>query len=150
MTIDIDIAEDYLALVSAERLEAAALATLAYEAAVGDITLVITNDDEIADLNQRFLGHEGPTDVLSFPAGAAEDDGFALPPGFAPYLGDIVIAYPYAARQAQERGMAIADDLNLLVVHGVLHLLGYDHAEAADEAAMWAQQDAILAALRLA
>jgi probable rRNA maturation factor len=63
------------------------------------------------------------------------------------YLGDIVIACPYAARQAAALDRTLREELRLLVVHGVLHLLGYDHASAEEEAAMWARQRAILARL---
>ncbi|MCO6449394.1 MAG: rRNA maturation RNase YbeY [Caldilineales bacterium] len=148
MAIELDIDDEFEALVSSPRLERAINRALEYEQIEGDITVVVTNDAEIAELNQRFLGHSGPTDVLSFPAFTDEEHKFSLPPGFAPYLGDIVIAYPYSARQAEERGGAIADELDLLVVHGVLHLLGYDHAETEEEAVMWARQEAILASLR--
>lgn len=147
MTIEIDIAAPYQALVSPARLTAALQAALAHTGAAGDITLVVTGDAEIADLNRRFLGGDGPTDVLSFPA-QGEDD-FVTPPGQPPYLGDIVIAYPYAAHQAAAQGQALAAELDLLAVHGALHLLGFDHAEAAEKALMWAHQDAILAQIRL-
>ncbi len=142
MTIAIDIAPPFQSLVSAERLVATAQAALDHLRAQGDLTLVVVEDAEIADLNRRFLGGEGPTDVLSFPA-QGEDD-FVTPPDLAPYLGDIIIAYPYAARQAAAQGHAVAAELDLLVVHGVLHLLGFDHADEAEKKHMWAQQDAIL------
>lgn len=65
----------------------------------------------------------------------------------ANYLGDIIIALPYTRRQAATLGRRLRDELRLLTVHGVLHLLGYDHAEPDEEASMWARQDAILAQL---
>lgn len=144
MTVEIDITRPYRRLVSKARLQAAVTATLEHEGAHGDVTLVITDDEAIAELNQRFLGNEGPTDVLSFPSQSSPAEGFALPPGAPVYLGDIVIAYPYAARQAEQQGHAIADEIDLLAVHGTLHLLGHDHAEAAEEAAMWARQATIV------
>ncbi len=147
MTITIDVARPYVKLVSEPRLQAALAAVLAFEQAAGDITLVVTNDEAIADLNHRFLGVEGPTDVLSFPAQDEADSPFALPPDLPPYLGDIVIAYPYTARQAEQLGHPIQDEMDLLAVHGALHLLGYDHDEPGAEAAMWARQDAILSTL---
>ena len=65
----------------------------------------------------------------------------------AAYLGDIVIALPFTRRQAAALNRPLIDELRLLAVHGVLHLLGYDHAEPEEEAVMWAKQDAILAGL---
>lgn len=108
-----------------------------------ELTVVIVTDAEIADLNEQFRGVDAPTDVLSFPADA--------PPirieGEPHYWGDIVIAYPYAAEQAQREGHTLMDSLRLLVVHGTLHLLGYDHDSAEQRAAMWAAQADSLRAL---
>lgn len=147
MSIAIDIEEPFAKLVAAERLQAALIAALAFEQASGDVTLLVTDDATIADLNHRFLGVEGPTDVLSFPAQDEPDSPFTLPPDFEPYLGDIVIAYPYTAHQAEELGRRVDDEMELLAVHGALHLLGYDHDDPAEEAGMWARQDAILRTL---
>jgi len=86
------------------------------------------------------------TDVSAYGAqGGAE--GFVEAPGAPPHLGDVVIAYPRAATQARVAGHAVAEELRLLVIHGTLHLLGYDHATPTQEATMWARQDAIRAAL---
>jgi len=84
MTIEIDIDEAYLPLVSPHRLSKAVQAVLDAESAVGDVTVFITDDDAVAELNQRFLGIDGATDVLSFPA-QGEESNFVLPPdlGFA-------------------------------------------------------------------
>ena len=144
MSIAIDVGEPFAKLVAAERLQAALTAALAFEQASGDVTLLVTDDATIADLNRRFLGVEGPTDVLSFPARDEPDSPFTLPPDLDPYLGDIVIAYPYTAHQAEELGRRVDDEMELLAVHGALHLLGYDHDDPAAEAGMWARQDAIL------
>lgn len=111
-----------------------------------EVTLVVTGDEAVADLNRRYRGIDGPTDVLSFAAQEATP-GFVSAPEMARYLGDIVIALPFVKRQAAELGRSLADELRLLSVHGVLHLLGYDHAEPGEEKAMWARQDAILAGL---
>ncbi len=123
------------------RVIAAALA--AEDQGDAEVTLVITEDDALAALNLEYRNIEGPTDVLSFPA-REPTPGFVTAPGADAYLGDIIIAFPYARRQAAELGHPLADELRLLAVHGALHLLGYDHAEPAEEAAMWARQDAIL------
>jgi probable rRNA maturation factor len=107
------------------------------------VTVVIANDDEVRRLNAQFRGVDAPTDILSFPAEALPDEI----EGEVPYLGDLIIAYPYASRQAQEAGHALDDDLVLLAIHGTLHLLGYDHDNATNQEAMWAEQaEALVAA----
>jgi probable rRNA maturation factor len=148
MTITIEVPEAYQSLVDVELLQQAVRCVLAAERTEGDVTVKITDDDEVAALNQQFLGKEGPTDVLSFPAGP-DDEAFVLPPEEAqtPYLGDILIALPYTQRQAQRAGRALQDELALLAVHGALHLMGYDHATPAEKAEMWDRQNAILSGL---
>ncbi len=145
--IVVEIAEPYLAEVDAGDLaRVLALALVAEGYPEGELTLVITTDEEVAELNQQYRGVDGPTDVLSFPA-QEPTPGFVSAPEMAAYLGDVVIALPYTRRQAAELGRPLRDELRLLAVHGALHLLGYDHADPAEEAAMWARQDAILAAV---
>jgi probable rRNA maturation factor len=147
MMIEILIDEPFQSPALAKLLEKAIAATLAAENAQGDVTLVVGDDEAITELNQRFLGNPGPTDVLSFPAQPTAD-AFVPAPVAEPYLGDIVIAYPYAAAQAARYGRAVAAELALLAVHGTLHLLGYDHAEPEEKATMWARQDAILESMQ--
>lgn len=106
-----------------------------------DLSIVITGDDQLQQLNRQFLGIDAPTDVLSFPAD--EDD----PDSGVRYLGDVLISYPRAAAQAASGGQPLQDELQLLVVHGVLHLLGYDHAEPAERAHMWEVQAQALESL---
>ncbi len=103
-----------------------------------DVTLVITGDEQVCQLNHQFLGIDAPTDVLSFPANEVDPES-----GHA-YLGDILIAYPYVRAQAETAGHALGDELQLLVVHGMLHLLGYDHGTEAERTRMWAAQSEIL------
>lgn len=145
ITVDVD--EPFAAEADAADLARAIAATLRAEGHLdGEVTLVITDDAAVAELNRQYRGVEGPTDVLSF--GAQEDTpGFVTAPEMAAYLGDILIALPFTRRQAADLGRLLRDELRLLAVHGTLHLLGYDHAEPAEEAAMWAKQDAILAGL---
>jgi len=113
------------------------------------LSLVLTGDDEIAALNREFRGIDAPTDVLSFPAyddpgGAASDpEGPPLP------LGDIVVSLPRAMEQAARYGHSREREFGFLLVHGLLHLLGYDHETAAEAAAMEARQEAVLASLGL-
>ena len=94
-----------------------------------ELSLIVTDDEAIRELNRRFRGVEAPTDVLAF--GAGEEEHFVSAPESPPYLGDVVISYQRALAQATELGHAVAEELKLLVIHGILHLLGYDHQEKA-------------------
>ena len=113
------------------------LVALAREALVGEgapnseLSVSFVNEDEMADLHLRYLNEEGPTDVLSFP----QDDDASEGPRL---LGDVVIAPSVAARNQPDDPAA---ELRLLLVHGILHLLGHDHDDEAERAAMWARQD---------
>jgi probable rRNA maturation factor len=145
--IIVEVDEPYAAEVNANDLVRVIEATLLAEGrSEGEVTLLITDDETVAAYNQQYRGVEGPTDVLSF---AAQEPtlGFVSAPEMAVYLGDIVIALPFTRRQAVALNRLLIDELRLLTVHGVLHLLGYDHAEPEEEAIMWAKQDAILAGL---
>lgn len=142
--IVVEVAEPYLAEVDAADLTRTLIHALQVEGRPeAELTLVISDDQEVTALNRQYRGVEGPTDVLSFPA-QDPTPGFVSAPEMASYLGDIVIALPFTQRQAAELGRPLRDELRLLAVHGLLHLLGYDHAEPEEEAAMWARQDAIL------
>ena len=117
-----------------------------------ELALWFVDEDEIAILNEQHLGEHGPTDVLSFPLDAFDDEPLAL--DMPLLLGDIFICPSVAARNAPDHpgthtpmhGGSFEDELALLVVHGVLHILGYDHAETVDEASMRARERALLAA----
>jgi probable rRNA maturation factor len=131
---------DYDAIGEDGLLEQAAQGALeqAGKASGADLTIVVTDDEQIQDLNRQFLGIDAPTDVLSFPSDEPDPDSGAI------YLGDVILSFPRALAQAGAGGHSVRDELQLLVVHGVLHLLGYDHAEDADKAEMWALQAEIL------
>ncbi len=118
------------------------------------ITVVITDDDAVRILNQKYREVDASTDILSFPADPMPE----LPDDLEidldeeesqAYLGDLIIAYPYTRHQAEEAGHALDDELALLVVHGTLHLLGYDHDTPENEAEMWETQAEVLAALNI-
>jgi probable rRNA maturation factor len=131
----------------AERLQRVASTVLRREGHSGELALVLTDDESIQELNRDFLGEDAPTDVLSF--SAQEDAGpFVAAPEAGGYLGDVIISYPRAVQQAKEQGHSLEQELNLLIVHGILHLLGYDHAAEQDKAIMWSRQETILATLR--
>lgn len=138
--------------VEVERWRSLAEATLAAEGVTQDAELSVQFVEEaaIATLNEQFLGHEGPTDVLSFPI--EDDPGRALAgPGAgkgaeAPLLlGDVVIAPEVAWRNAPEHAGTYEDELALLLVHGILHLLGHDHEMEEEAEAMEARERALLA-----
>lgn len=142
--ISIQVDEPFAAEVNAADLAQVIAAALASEGrADAEVTLVVTDDEAVAALNQQYRGVDGPTDVLSFPA-QEPTPGFVSAPEADAYLGDIIIALPFTRRQAAELGRPLAAELRLLAAHGVLHLVGYDHAEPDEEAVMWARQDAIL------
>jgi probable rRNA maturation factor len=130
--------------VTPELIERAALAVLAQRSAAGDLSIVLTNDAQLRQLNRDYLGIDAPTDVLSFPASEMD------PETGAKYLGDVLVSIPRAEGQAQTAGHPLEAELQLLVVHGVLHLLGYDHAEPEDKAKMWAVQAQVLESIGLA
>ncbi|MQF48513.1 rRNA maturation RNase YbeY [SAR202 cluster bacterium AC-647-N09_OGT_505m] len=114
------------------------------------VSLVIADDETVHNLNMEYRGLDETTDVLAFPLWTSTEsanlnaDGFFLPPEETAPLGEIVISYPQAARQAQEGKRPIRAEMALLIVHGVLHLLGYDHANPRQESHMWARQDEVL------
>ncbi len=148
--IELQIDPAYQERAPVQRLHQAIAATLRHGAAENaELTLVIADDTLLAQLNRDYRGIDAPTDVLSF---AAHDESesqelFVTAPEALNYLGDVIISFPTAERQAAAAGQSVADELCLLAVHGVLHLLGYDHASPEEEADMWARQAQILASL---
>jgi probable rRNA maturation factor len=114
-----------------------------------ELGVVISDDATVRELNRRYLGVDEPTDVLSFGLGEVDDAPFALPPGEAAPLGEVIISYPTAVWQAEEQGHSVEAEVAHLLVHGVLHLLGYDHLEAEDERVMRRREEEILADMDL-
>jgi probable rRNA maturation factor len=139
--IFVDISESFTEKVESSLIKRTVKTTLVHLSVSEDASLsvVITDDQQIRELNRKYRKIDSPTDVLSFPAGYVDpEDGKT-------YLGDVVISYPKAVIQAERRGHSIDGELQLLVVHGTLHLLGYDHAKPDDKASMWSLQGEILA-----
>ncbi|HEY4711165.1 MAG TPA: rRNA maturation RNase YbeY [Dehalococcoidia bacterium] len=102
-----------------------------------EVSLVFTDSETVRQLNRDYRGVDEPTDVLAFsmlPQKGA--DSFALPPDGVTRLGEVIISYPQAVAQAKEQGHSPERELALLVVHGILHLLGYDHEEPEEESKM--------------
>jgi probable rRNA maturation factor len=132
--------------VDAGEVERLATAVLEAEGvgANASLSVVIVDDAEIHALNRQFRGVDAPTDVLAF-ADDAPDPRFVDGSAQEPYLGDVIVSYSRACLQAAEQGHDVTVELRLLIVHGVLHLLGHDHATPSEKREMWARQDAILA-----
>ena len=129
----------------------------------GQVSLLITDDETVKELNRDYRGLDETTDVLSFSANhagpwegedfpvpdpASSDDSpfdFVLPPDELSPIGEVIISYPQTQRQAWERKEPVERELALLIIHGVLHLVGYDHQEPDDTVAMQAREQAALA-----
>lgn len=143
MTVFLESSTDYLQKFDQIQLENIALATLRHQGLTAntDLTVVIADDTRLQQLNRDFLGNDKPTDVLSFPAGHVDPDTKRN------YLGDVIISFPAASRQAGEAGHTVSSEIYLLVVHGILHLLGHDHMQPEEKSKMWLAQDEILETL---
>ena len=115
----------------------------------GELAIVLTDDSAIRALNRDWRGKDTATNVLSFPAPIHSRRGNAPPPGRPHLMGDIVIAYETAAREARAEGRPFQHHLAHLAVHGFLHLLGHDHASDAEADAMEALEIAVLARLEV-
>ena len=150
--VDVQVAEALQpAVIDTVLIERAVRTTLtqqAYPQPV-DVSIYVTTAEEIQQLNRDFRAKDAPTDVLSF-ADDGADSPFVLPPDMPRYLGDVAISWPHVVAQAAEYGHSDARELAFLTVHGVLHLLGYDHERDAEaDAEMRALQDIIMTLLEL-
>jgi probable rRNA maturation factor len=128
-----------------EVAENAALQALKHQSAPEntDLTIVLTDDNQLHELNRQWMDVDAPTDVLSFPSDEID------PESNNRYLGDVLISVERAAEQAKASGHALEAEVQLLVVHGVLHLMGHDHADMDEKARMWKAQSEILTVLGL-
>jgi probable rRNA maturation factor len=126
-------------------LEQSAFAALQYVGvqADADLSIIISDDAYLHELNLKFREVDSPTDVLAFPSGEIDIDTGRK------YLGDVILSCTRAQAQAQAAGHALESELQLLVVHGVLHLLGYDHTDEESKDRMWTAQGEILERLGL-
>jgi len=124
-----------------DRWERLAERVLVAEGVEGELTLTFIDEADIAELNAEHMGKSGPTDVLSFPLDDHEHGGDAEPPpGVPTLLGDIVISPAVADAQYADHAGTFDDEIALLVVHGILHILGHDHADAAEAEVMRASE----------
>jgi probable rRNA maturation factor len=140
--LKISLEENWLQRIAVRTLEAEGILSPA------EMGLVITDSKTIQKLNRTYRREDKPTDVLAFhmiPGTSQESElRFVGPPDGVHHLGEVVISYPQAVQQAQEQGHGIAQELALLIVHGVLHLLGYDHELPEEEQQMKARENEIL------
>jgi probable rRNA maturation factor len=149
---------------SGEAVDEAALAGLARHVLdemrvhpLAELSLLLVDEPAMTELHVRWMGEQGPTDVLAFPmdelrppqpGGSHAEHGGSEPPGIPGLLGDVVICPQVAAAQARRARHSVTDEIDLLAAHGILHLLGYDHADAQEHAAMFGLQDRLLASWR--
>jgi len=159
--IGIHVLDDFVDLVNEVDLTKAVVAALVASSAEdgASVSIVIAGDELVRELNDTHRGLDEHTDVLAFSfthegdyygeerPSAADDQGFVLPPGESEPLGEVIVSYPQAQRQAESAGHSLDQELTVLLIHGVLHLLGHDHMEPGDEAIMKPLEAQALAAL---
>ena len=109
-----------------------------------ELGLVITSQERVQQLNKSYRGKDEPTDVLAFYMTSAAGEAFVAPPDGVRHLGEVIISYPQAVIQAKEHQHSIKKELTILIIHGVLHLLGYDHEEPELERRMRGREADIL------
>lgn len=141
--ITIDNQQNFLESPLLERAALYTLELIAPEKIDADMTIVLTDDQQLHELNKEFLDVDSPTDVLSFPASETDPETGTV------YLGDILISIPRATQQAESAGHPLEAEVQLLTVHGTLHLLGFDHASDEEKSLMWSKQAEVLQRLGL-
>ena len=114
-----------------------------------ELGLVIANQERVQELNRSYRGDDRPTDVLAFYMKSVEE-AFVAPPDGVLHLGEVIISYPQAVIQAREHQHSLKKEIAILIIHGVLHLLGYDHAKPKPERQMRAREAEILNCIEVA
>jgi probable rRNA maturation factor len=152
LQLSIHVEKPFVNLVDKGWLRWAVKLTLAQSGTTSDIelSLVIAGDDTVHELNKNYRGVDRTTDVIAFAlsqANGKEADRFVMPPDDSIHLGEVIVSYPQAKRQANEHYHSIEHELALLVTHGVLHLLGYDHELPEDKKEMRALEAKVLSAI---
>ncbi len=139
----VSIDEPYVSVVDADWIEGAARRVLEAEGiAAAELGVLVTSDEAVRRLNREYAGEDEVTDVLSF--SLQEGEGFVAAPDGVVRLGEVIIAYPSAVRQAASAGRPAAVEVAHLLIHGILHLLGYDHGEPEEERRMRAKEESLL------
>jgi probable rRNA maturation factor len=113
--------------------------------ALVELGIVVTDEATLRRLNREYAGEDEATDVLSF--SLTEGEPFVAPADGVLRLGEVIVAYPVAVRQAAQQGHSVEREVAHLLAHGILHLLGYDHAEPEEERVMRAKEESLLAAI---
>lgn len=150
MEIFLEIDDPFAARVEANRLKEAVFTTVQLAGfSAKSLTVSVTDADTVQQLNRQYRHIDAPTDVLSFENTPDPDFPETITAAVAGHLGDIVIAYPMAEKQAQSGGHPIMAEITLLAVHGTLHLLGFDHDTAGSKAKMWSLQQTVMQQLGL-
>jgi probable rRNA maturation factor len=151
--IEISVEEEFQGLVDRDWVRKIAQKVLEAEGVAPpyEVSLVFTDSETVQELNRNYRGVDEPTDVLAFYMLSQQeaDFSFVLPPDGVTHLGEVIISYPQAVEQAREQGHPVEQELALLIIHGILHLLGYDHEEAEDEAEMRAREKELLEEIAL-
>lgn len=157
-SVFIQVFDEFEDAVCASWLERVCLAALKQEGVRQPISLVIADDETVRVLNAEYRGIDRTTDVLSFafdnqgeyygegdaPSDWSADENFVLPPGESAGLGEVIVSYQQASRQAREAGHSVERELAHLIAHGILHLIGHDHMDDDEEAAMKARERGVM------
>lgn len=141
--INFSVKKKYLKSLDTKKLNQAALQImdLVEHPSDVDVSIRIESDEDLQGLNRQYRGFDQPTDVLSFESGDID------PETGRTNLGDILISFPTAEKQANEAGHEVENEIILLIVHGILHLTGYDHSSKEEKTQMWQKQQSIMTAL---
>lgn len=131
MEIDVLIDDDFAGCPEADWLRSVVEQVLTAQGVSSDVELglVITSQERVRQLNKQYRGKDVPTDVLAFYMTSAAGETFVVPPDRVRHLGEVIISYPQVVIQAEEQHHSVERELAILIIHGVLHLLGYDHEE---------------------
>jgi probable rRNA maturation factor len=140
MTVIFDIPSSFNELFDSSLIKNSVTAAIKHQgiSSASDLTIVLVDDPRMQELNREFRQVDRTTDVLAFPAGHEDPDSQHT------YLGDVIISLPQAKLQADQSKHSLNNELQLLAIHGVLHLIGHDHLEPEDKAKMWSAQEQIL------
>ena len=157
MEINVLIDEDYERYLGVSWLQSVAEQTLVAQDASSkvELGLVITNQERVQQLNRSYLGKDEPTDVLAFsmlpepsaPGESKDSSPFVQPPDGVLHLGEVIISYPQAVIQAEEHHHSVKREIAILIIHGVLHLLGYEHDKPELEHQMQTREKEILSCI---
>jgi probable rRNA maturation factor len=142
----VSVEQQFQGFLNGERIESIAVRVLDAEGQPpAELGVLVTDDDAVRELNREYAGQDEGTDVLAFSLREGEE---FVSPDAVHRLGEVIISYPTAQRQAEEAGRAVDEEVAHLLVHGILHLLGYDHAEPDQERVMFERTEALLASVR--